>query len=366
MYLAYKKEYLNKILFIVLLTIFIIMCLVSSCFANDSIVFSNGETFPYVLPNDLLDNYVISYYTSNGIDNSVLDILAWDNTTKIVVDDTGGFKKYSIDGVEGEGTVYKYRYYPDGSCFPNYSVSSSSSGFEFIFNSSYAYYISPGAVVYNSSGDIIAEGENTFKEPYIINTQEELESGKFDTLNINSADLIEEEFYLFSYYYSDSGEIENIYPRKEILLDGTQNNYYVGTDLVNGGYVYEIPFSQLGIDLVEGKKYGFKLATKDENGNVTKYYSEINFTIGTVSEEDVTNSKLEEQTDAIKENTETNKGIWESIKEILSYLNPFSEKQMDNISFCIFGRKVSIYSKNGIMLLLNSCFSPSLLVTCLK
>lgn len=56
-----------------------------------------------------------------------------------------------------------------------------------------------------------------------------------------------------------------------------------------------------------------------------KRLARLSFSVGVVDPSDVTNDKLDQQTDAIKENTLTNKGIWETIKEIVSFLNPFSE-----------------------------------------
>lgn len=38
-----------------------------------------------------------------------------------------------------------------------------------------------------------------------------------------------------------------------------------------------------------------------------------------------TQNAIYNQTEAIKENTETNKNIWDTLKEVVSYLNPFSE-----------------------------------------
>ena len=38
-----------------------------------------------------------------------------------------------------------------------------------------------------------------------------------------------------------------------------------------------------------------------------------------------TQNAIQNQTEAIQENTETNKSIWETLKEVASFLNPFSE-----------------------------------------
>lgn len=59
-----------------------------------------------------------------------------------------------------------------------------------------------------------------------------------------------------------------------------------------------------------------------------------------------TQEKIEEQTNAIKENTDTNKNIFEKIGDILSFLNPFSDN--------FFGKKLVDLIING----LKSLFVP--------
>lgn len=61
-------------------------------------------------------------------------------------------------------------------------------------------------------------------------------------------------------------------------------------------------------------------------------YQEVYFTIGGLTEDDKANNRVDaiigsnnEIKESIKEQTETNKGIWESIKSIFNLLNPFSE-----------------------------------------
>lgn len=203
------------------------------------------------------------------------------------------------------------------------------------------YFIFSSESIFDESGNIIFEAQSKFNAPSILNSQEELESGKFDYLKISSGNFNtsdNQSFYLFSYYYSDDiDDIDSIYPRKEILLDGPSNKYFVGS--TSSIYRYNIPFGELGIDLKEGNKYGFKLVSKDSNGNVKDYWQSITFSIGELTDaeklqnqQDITNGKLDEQTDAIKnqteamkEQTETNKNIFEKIGDILSYINPFSE-----------------------------------------
>lgn len=190
------------------------------------------------------------------------------------------------------------------------------------------FYSTIDILDYNTGDILFNRSSSSFVNPSFVTTEEELSNGSLEKLVVSSGELNShgnESFYLFSYYFSDDvNDYDSLYPRKEILLDGTNNKYFVGANS-DGYYIYEIPRADLGIDLIEGRNYGFKLAQKNDNGYVTDYYSSLNFTVGAVNQEDITNDKLDQQTEVIKENTETNKGIWETIKEILSYINPFSE-----------------------------------------
>lgn len=113
---------------------------------------------------------------------------------------------------------------------------------------------------------------------------------------------------------------------------------------------YEVPYSAFeGIEISEGEIYNYRLQydlngeTLYVNRNIT---SLVNFSFSggeSVGEGDnlqnainsstnaiidsnkQTQNAIENQTEAIQENTETNKGIWETLKEVLSYINPFSE-----------------------------------------
>ncbi len=163
------------------------------------------------------------------------------------------------------------------------------------------------------------------KPPHFETSVEELEDGSFDYLRINSGDL--DEFYLFSYYYATDEEEESgdlsIYPRKEIFLFGASSKYYVGFD--NGSDIYEVPYSDLGLNVTEGHSYGFKLATKDDNGIVTDYWDSIKFDVGVISDTDkqlnsdkLTQQKLDEQTNALNKGFEgTQQAINDSTNRLL-------------------------------------------------
>lgn len=208
------------------------------------------------------------------------------------------------------------------------SYSSTSVKLDYITVSSHPLYDfnDRDSVIYDSS---ISLPEPVVKNPYFITSQEELVDGNIEKLVISSGGYsdLDDTIYLQSMYYpenvSEEESYNSLFPRKEISLNGPNSPYYVGVNDSNE-FIYEIPRSDLGIDLVEGNKYAFHLGIRDEN-NLFERLARLDFTVGVVNPEDVTNDKIDQQTDAIQENTETQKGIWDTIKEVLSYINPFSE-----------------------------------------
>lgn len=181
-----------------------------------------------------------------------------------------------------------------------------------------------------NTNDVVFEDTSpkpSFIIPSFINSKGDLETGKFDTLQIDAGDFdySDDEFVLNIYngtYISDNVYNYSLY--KSILLNSKSSYLYVS----NLNLYYYIPREKLGIDISNDKTYLFEL--KEKSGDTV--YSSIDFTISglTTDEEiqnsqDETNQKLDEQTNAIKEQTETNKNIFEKIGEVLSYINPFSE-----------------------------------------
>lgn len=151
-----------------------------------------------------------------------------------------------------------------------------------------------------------------------------------------------------------------------VTLD-TSPPYYHSFD--GDEYWWEVPYSAFsGISIVKGEEYNFRLqydldgetfyvdrnvlsnvdyvfssstgggSTGDNTGGSTGSGSEgnvsdndeieniINNSTGAIIDSNKeTQNAINNQTEAIQENTETNKGIWETLKEVVSYLNPFSE-----------------------------------------
>lgn len=276
-----------------------------------------------------------------------------------------GEKKYNIDessfteglynytfvyGNNGSSSTFFYIYSHDDST----AFATSSGGYSFTGN--YIFYmfrngnvefksktsgtVRPGfgkSNLFYCDFDILYEDGTIFipatnpkvKLPSISN-KTEIETGKFDKIVISSGDYNhhgQEKFYLFSYY--DSKNVEAIYPRKQILLDGPSNQYFVGADSA-GNYIYEVPLFATGVDLVEGNRYSYQLAIMGWSDElqmevVEKYTDEIFFNIGVVTPEEKEQADRDKQLGLQEENNKTNKGIFDTLKEVLSYINPFSE-----------------------------------------
>ena len=175
------------------------------------------------------------------------------------------------------------------------------------------------------------------KNPYFLNTPADLQSGKFENIQINSGnfDIYNDHFYLHTAVVDTSLVPGSSYYMNEkvFILDSESSYKYTGTD--SSILHFSVPKSKLGFTLENGKKYIFVLSSSANSlSNLTteQIFDKKEFTVSGLTTEDniqdnqdIMNDKLDEQTNAIKENTETNKGIWETIKDILSYINPFSE-----------------------------------------
>ena len=183
----------------------------------------------------------------------------------------------------------------------NTSISSSlvtTNGYSFYYtNGSYFNPILTNFDIKDTDGNLIVsttpDNPPTFKNPYFITTQEELETGNFDKLVISLGDYTEYEdtVYLQTFYYptdvSSDESYQSLFPVKEIELQ-PYRGYYVGEN--NGECLFEVPRPDLGIDLLEGNKYAFHLGVYD--GELFNRLARLSFTVGVVNPDDVTNDKL--------------------------------------------------------------------------
>lgn len=111
------------------------------------------------------------------------------------------------------------------------------------------------------------------------------------------------------------------------------SEYYCGVDDTGKGFYYKIPWSFLKEYLEKGKQYIYIVAY-DYNGET--YENEIYATYGGLTDADIIQNAMDTQTEIIdkhfteqleeeKAHHETSKGIWGTLKEVLSYIDPFSE-----------------------------------------
>lgn len=362
MYFAGYKEndILNKILFILLIGFFMVLIFVSPSFASIDVKYNDEYT--YTIPYDGTEDYHCYLFVNpicrnvTAKNNYSFDCiisstpLQYVGNTRFVCKDGGSYNSFGSNPylLNCNGSLDKILpvlqndidHFYDSYFGPNSNngkfVLSGYSSFELgsdFCNSTLV--CATNSVIYDEDNNIIA-GTIPFNAPYFMTVKENLETGKFDTLDINAGDLdgLNDKFGLFIYditskhfdsiFSSVSDLAKDVTPVSYMVLDGS-SSYRV---MMDTDAIYTIPRDKLGINLENGKRYQFALINLDD----ASVYNRVNFTVGglTAEEElknkqDETNKKLEDQTNAIKESNETNKNIFERIGEMLSYINPFSE-----------------------------------------
>lgn len=202
---------------------------------------------------------------------------------------------------------------------------------------------------------------DTFVNPYIANTAEDLATGTFDFVQIFPGDLTSDD--------NLGVKIAEVIPNTYTDLDGIEHTGEVfnwvykqqlDNSFINGfmtDFWYEIYRDKMGINFKEGIRYIIQLVN-DVNKIIYDEdyicYDEIYFTIGGLTEQDKEDNRVnsiissnKDTTNAIKEQTEVSKNIFQKIGDILSFINPFSEN--------FFGRKLVELILDG----LKSLFVPS-------
>lgn len=205
--------------------------------------------------------------------------------------------------------------------------------------------------IYNSDGTVFFAKTLIKKSPHIVNSLDSLSTWKFDNLWIDYGDYdINKTIYLHickktvdvsgssSFYYTDS-----------VIALSTDGKYYESYE--NGQvYYFSIPKDNLPFTVSSGDKIIFYLSSSasnlggayssDEPLKDSSIFDTKSFTVGSSytdedkqkDYQDKISSSLEDQKQAIEENTKTNKNIFKKIGDILSYINPFSEN--------FFGKKL--------------------------
>lgn len=318
----------NKFIIFLGIFLFAILFFNTKSFAATSIKFSNGETYEFDFSNcELKENYFIILSEKTP----TISIFTWDNSVKFYA--TSRFRFFSDNG------PFSFKFL-SGSTIPPLSdfdtTSSLTYGSDILGyfsnvnvpdeNGSFTYYTKTGDIQFSNS------------KPNFVTTKETLESGNFDKLEINpnEFDYMDNSFvFRILEGIELDGQIVNYYPKMDFKLNYFSKYYF--SDVSNSYHPFLIPKSNLGISFETGKSYKFLLL--DKSSDNAKIFDSIEFTVAERKAEDVIkdkqdetnsrlddqNKKLDEQNEKLDEQNKTSKGIWDTIKEVLSYINPFSE-----------------------------------------
>lgn len=319
MHFAWKDDsFLIKILTTIMIFIVVIMIAISPSFAISSIVNINDTDYEVSSYIQSFDYMFIckstSYYYLNVFNSDY------------------GYVRHEDDHLQFYGTYYSCQYssksisqllsYGEGNF---HDIGNSSSGVQFMPPGREIVY--SNFDILDSSGEIYYPSDDVpnIQNPSFITSDEELSTGNFQTLKIDAGDFDSSDsedinFGIFDITGREFG-LSTIEELPNLMVYSTKLNfsskYLVGE---NGGIFYYIPQSDLGIDLSNGKQYYFVLAN-DEG----ERFDQSIFTVGGLTAEEELKNKQDETNQKLDEANETNKGIWETIKEVLSYINPFSE-----------------------------------------
>lgn len=189
------------------------------------------------------------------------------------------------------------------------------------------------------------------KGPYIVNSLDNLSSWKFDNLWVDygSYDTTQTLYLHICKKNIDVPVSNSSYYTDYVIALSTNGKYY---ESYEDGQVYyfSIPKDNLPFTVSAGDKIIFYLSSSANNlGGAyssdkplkdSSILDTKTFTVGTSytdedkqkDYQDKISSSLDDQKQAIEENTKINKNIFEKLGDILSYINPFSEN--------FFGKKL--------------------------
>lgn len=176
--------------------------------------------------------------------------------------------------------------------------------------------------------------------PFIVNSAEDLSQGNSNIL-VEPAEFKPNENIVFSITYKDEETNETIDLIEPLILNSS-SEYFV--QISEDVFYYEIDYNLFQSLLQIGVQYNYKIAYSYDNN---AYFKNVFSTYGGLSDDDIFKNQIENQnillkekfehiiniiretsnnhTMILKETEKTNKGILDTIKEVLSYINPLSE-----------------------------------------
>lgn len=298
-----------------------------------------------------LNNKTINYYTYNVFDTEEYKIIPF-------VREYYGNIKYCYFRVPIDSNYYAVRFIDKDSDYFYFNFFCDSDFYynngngEIIINSSEKLIDNcstyPICTIYDTDGTTIifepSPPDPTVVFPYIANKDINLTKGTEDYFLILPGTFTSNDIFNF-----DICLIENN-TTTELLFETTLNSdspYYKSVivgDVLE--FWFEIPVSDLPFSFISGKSYIFTLSgTYIEEWSISKTIdfigltntdiynalsSDINTSTDTITSTIIESNKelqssINEQTEVQEEQLETSKGIWGTLKDVLSYINPFSE-----------------------------------------
>lgn len=223
--------------------------------------------------------------------------------------------------VHVQGKAIKYQFNTSSKKFEVKSKSDNMSSYfsifpENIFFSNYDIKDDKGSVFF----------PNNLLNNVKITNWEEIVSGSFSFININTQDdsIVSDEIDLVvnEYYPQYIEQIGDVYYKsKSKMFSLNENSQFLSQmGRVDGtNSIFSIPLSSLMI-LNSNYEYEFIIRVNDEE------VFNKSFILGQVSAEDKKQQEKDKQLELQEEQNKTSKGIFDSIKELISFLNPASEK----------------------------------------
>lgn len=198
-------------------------------------------------------------------------------------------------------------------------------------------------IIANTNNLFNCLSENNYNVfPSILNSVEDLAKGNDDIVIMPGDFKSSEDIKFVIQKIETVGEGDESYERHSNVFDpiilNTTSNCYRETE--NGGFFYVVPWSFIKDKLIKDIQYVYVLSYTYKE---TTYTKELFSTFGGLTESDIIQNSINEQTKVFKEyfekqetlikeqttlqeeQNETSKGIWGTLKEVLSYINPFSE-----------------------------------------
>ena len=340
----------KKILIIALFLILFCLLGYSKSFAAVSYTYNGNKiTLPEIPEKEGYINYII-YYTDDNPNIVQLKLFPTDLSYYPTV--------YKPNGCLGLNTYSNTSNFSAPSYF--YDVEKGS-GWTKTSDSGYIGAINPSNIVACTTDIYYTDGKqktddkafykSSPKGPYIVNSLDNLSSWKFDNLWVDygSYDTTQTLYLHICKKNIDVPVSNSSYYTDYVIALSTNGKYY---ESYEDGQVYyfSIPKDNLPFTVSAGDKIIFYLSSSANNlGGAyssdkplkdSSILDTKTFTVGTSytdedkqkDYQDKISSSLDDQKQAIEENTKTNKNIFEKLGDILSYINPFSEN--------FFGKKL--------------------------